>query len=121
MTRRLAGIVVFVIGVFLLYRVYAASSLYISRGASLTDYLFEAPPTGFIQLLGASLMTIGGMLTIVKAWGGGSLGLIGSIIIAILGALLLMQSSQITDGLDEALYAAAGILLSILILSFKRN
>jgi hypothetical protein len=121
MTRRLAGIVIFAIGVFLLYRVFAASSAYVDRGASLSDYLFESPPTGFIQLLGASMMTAGGILSALKVFGGGILGLIGSLIIALLGALLLMQSSLITDGLDEALYAAAGVLLSILILSFKRN
>lgn len=121
MTRRLAGCVVFAIGVFLLYRVYGAASVYMSRGASLTDYLFEAPPTGAIQLAGAALMTLGGLLTILRQMGGGIIGLIGALIIALLGAILLMQSNLITDGLDEALYATAGVLLSILILSFRRK
>lgn len=121
MTRRLAGTVIFGIGAFLLYRVFSAASVYVERGASLTDYLFESPPTGFIQLFGASLMSLGGILSALKMRGGGSLGLIGSLAIALLGTLLLIQSSIVTDGLDEALYAAAGVLLSILILSFKRN
>lgn len=120
MIRQLAGIVIFAIGAFLLYRVFAASSAFVERGGTYVSYLME-PPTGLLQLAGAGLMAIGGLLTALKVWGGGTIGLLGSLIIALLGGLLLASTSQITDGLDEALYAAAGVLLSILILTFKRN
>ncbi len=117
--RRLAALVIFGIGAFLLYRVVDAASAYSARGGDFAGYLFE-PPSGILQLAGSALMVVGGLLGALRIKGGAITGLVGSLIIAALGALLLSSTSDIQVGLDEALYAMAGILLSFLILTLRR-
>ena len=118
--RRVAALIVLGIGAWLLYGGLNAMFTIMGRGSDLANAIFD-PPTTFIRLLAASLMVIGGLMAGLQLKTGGIIGLIGSAILGLLGTLLLLSTSNYLDGIDEALYATAGVALSILILTLKRN
>ena len=119
MLRRLAGIVMLGLGLWLAWGALEAILAFTSRGGGLASALFE-PPTGIIRVISTTLMSIGGLLVVFKVKSGGTLAAIGSVFFAILGGSMAASGADSGLWLDEVIFGLAAMALSVLILTLRR-
>ncbi|MEL7040973.1 MAG: hypothetical protein AAGL90_05580 [Pseudomonadota bacterium] len=120
MLRRVAGVVMLGLGLWLGWGGLEAILAFTSRGGDLASALFE-PPTGIVRMLSATFMAIGGLIVALNASRGGLLATIGSVLFAILGGLMAVSGADAGLWLDEALYGLGALALSVLILTLRRG
>jgi hypothetical protein len=119
MVRRLAGLGLLVLGLWLFWGAVQAVLAFTSRGGPLMSALME-PPTSLIRLVGTGLMSVGGLMTVLKVRSAGAIGLAGAIIFAALGGLIAMTGADRSLWMDEIIYGGVAIALAVGILSLKR-
>ena len=120
MLRRLAGLVMLALGLWLVWGAVEAILAFTSRGGDLASALLE-PPTGLIRVLGAGLMSLGGLLVLLNTKFGATLATVGSILFAILGGLMAASGADSGLWMDEVLYGMGAVALSVLILTLRRT
>ena len=120
LVRQLAASVMLGLGVWLAYGGIHALLTITERGSDLMNALFD-PPTTIIRLVASGLMVIGGLIAVLKLKGGGLIALAGSILFAALAALMAASGADQGLWMDEALYGMAVLVLSILILTLRRE
>ena len=118
MLRRLAGIVMLGLGLWLGWGALEAILAFTSRGGGLASALFE-PPTGIIRVASTTLMALGGLLVVLKLKSGGTLA-IGSVLFGVLGGLMAASGADSGLWMDEVIFGLAAITLSVLILTLRR-
>ncbi|WOR14695.1 hypothetical protein RYZ27_13020 [Hyphomonas sp. FCG-A18] len=119
MIRRLAGLGLLVLGLWLFWGAVQAVLAFTSRGGPLMSALME-PPTSLIRLIGTGLMLIGGFMTLLKLRLGGSTGLLGALVFAALGGLMAAMGTDSALWLDEVVYGGVAIALAAVVLALKR-
>lgn len=119
MLRQVSGAVMLGLGLWLGWGALEAILAFTSRGGDLPSALFE-PPTGIIRVVSTALMTLGGLLVVLKTKAGGTLATIGSVFFAILGGSMAASGADSGLWMDEVIYGLAAIALSVLILTFSR-
>ncbi len=120
MFRRIAAAAMLVLGLWLSYDALYAIILIVGRGSSLTDALL-APPSGMIRVMGAGLMSIGGLMALLSQRGGGILATIGATLILGLAGLIAAAGADPSLWMNTALYGISAIVLSALLLTSKRK
>lgn len=119
MLRRVAGLVMLGLGLWLGWGALEAILAFTSRGGSVSSALFE-PPTGIIRVISTGLMTIGGILVLLTTRMGGLVATVGSVFFAILGGLMALSGADSGLWMDEVIFGLAAIALSVLILTLRR-
>ena len=119
MLRRVAGLVMLGLGVWLGWGALDAILVFTSRGGGLASALFE-PPTGIIRVVATALMSLGGLMVVLGARFGATLATAGSILFGVLGALMAASGANSGLWMDEVLYGLGAIALSVLILTLRR-
>lgn len=119
MLRRLAGLVMMGLGLWLGWGGLEAILAFTSRGGDLASALFE-PPTGIIRITSTALMSLGGFLVLLSARFGVTLATVGSILFAILGGLMAASGADSGLWMDEVLFGLGAVALSVLILTLRR-
>lgn len=119
MVRRLAGIVMLGLGLWLGWEGVHPVITIVDRGSDLTNALLN-PPTSIIRIVSAALMVIGGALVAIKLKSGGTIATIGSVFFAILGGLMAASGADSGLWMDEVIFGLAAIALSVLILTLRR-
>ena len=119
MIRQAAGLVMLGIGLWLGWEGVHPVLTIVERGSDLGNALFN-PPTSFIRILAAALMALGGLLVLTTLRYGGVIAAIGSILFALLGALMALSGADSGLWMDEVLFGLAAIALSVLILTLRR-
>ena len=117
--RRLAGIVMLGLGLWLGWGALEAILAFTSRGGSVASALFE-PPTGVVRVVSTVLMTLGGALVALRVGMGGIIGTVGSVFFLILGGLMAASGADSGLWMDEVIFGLAAIALSVLILTLRR-
>lgn len=120
MIRRLIGLVLLGLGVWLFWEGLQAVLAFTSRGGPLMSALVE-PPTSLIRLLGAGLILLGGFLIVVRVRSGGLAALVGAIIFAGLGGLLAAAGTDLDLWLDEVIQGGTAFVLATATLFLKRT
>lgn len=119
MVRQIAGLVMLGLGLWLGWGAFEAIMAFTSRGGGLASALFE-PPTGIIRVVSTALMTLGGLMVILKLRLGAALATTGSIFFAILGGLMAASGADSGLWMDEVIFGLAAIALSVLLLTLRR-
>ena len=119
MLRRLAGIVMLGLGLWLGWEGVHPVITIVERGSDWSNALFN-PPTSIIRIVSASIMAIGGALVVFNLKAGGTIATIGSVLFAVLGGLMAASGTDSGLWLDEVIFGLAAITLSVLILTFRR-
>ena len=119
MLRRVAGLVMLGLGLWLGWGALEAVVAFTSRGGSVASAQCERP-TGIIRVISTGLMTIGGVLVLLTTRMGGLVATIGSIFFAILGGLMAISGADSGLWMDEVIFGLAAIALSVLILTLRR-
>lgn len=120
MVRRGAGLVMLGLGLWLGWNGLHPVMTIMERGSDLNSALFE-PPTSFIRLFSAALMTVGGLLVALTTKHGGIVATIGSILFAILGGLMALSGADSGLWMDEVLFGLAALALCVLIMTLRRH
>ncbi|MCR9271366.1 MAG: hypothetical protein ACX94B_13270 [Henriciella sp.] len=119
MVRRVAGLVMLGLGLWLGWGALEAIMAFTSRGGDLASALFE-PPTGIIRVISTALMSIGGLMVILSSRMGATVATVGSVFFAILGGLMAASGADSGLWMDEVIFGLAAIALSVLILTLRR-
>ena len=119
MLRRVAGLAMLGLGLWLGWGALEAILAFTSRGGDLAGALFE-PPTGIIRSVSTALMTLGGALVVIGTRYGATLATVGSVLFGLLGALMAASGADSGLWMDEVLYSLGAIGLSVLILTLRR-
>ena len=119
MLRRLAGLVMMGLGLWLVWDGIRPVMLIVERGSDLSSALFN-PPTSIIRIVSSVLMALGGFLVLLNARFGATAATVGSILFAILGGLMAASGADSDLWMDEVLYGMGAIALSVLILTLRR-
>jgi len=119
MLRRLAGLVMMGLGLWLVWDGIRPVMLIMERGSDLNSALFN-PPTSIIRIVSSVLMALGGFLVILNTRFGATAATIGSILFAILGGLMAASGADSDLWMDEVLYGLGAIALAVLILTLRR-
>ncbi len=119
MLRRVAGLVMLGLGLWLGWGALEAILAFTSRGGDVASALFE-PPTGIIRVVATLLMLLGGLLVVVSTRYGATMATVGSILFGVLGALMAASGADSGLWMDEVLYGLGAIALSVLILTLRR-
>ena len=107
MLRRVAGLVMLGLGLWLAWGALEAILAFTSRGGDVASALFE-PPTGIIRTVSTALMSLGGLMVLLNT--------------RFSGTVSAMAASGADSGLwmDEVLFGLGAIGLSLLILTLRR-
>lgn len=119
MLRRVAGLVMLGLGLWLGWGALEAILAFTSRGGDVASALFE-PPTGIIRVVSTTLMSLGGLLVVLNTRYGGTFATVGSVLFGVLGALMAASGADSGLWMDEVLYGLGAIALSVLILTLRR-
>lgn len=119
MIRQVAGLVMLGLGLWLGWGGIHPVMTIMERGSDLANALFN-PPTSIIRIISAALMSIGGLIVILKIRFGGTVATIGSVFFAILGGLMALSGADSGLWMDEVIFGLAAISLSVLILTLRR-
>jgi len=118
MFRRSASAAMLILGLWLSYDALYAVILIVGRGSSIADALL-APPSGLIRIMGAGLMSMGGLLALFSQRGAGILATIGATLILGLGGLIAIAGADPSLWMTTAFYGVAALVLSGLLLSLR--
>lgn len=122
MLRRLAGLVMMGLGMWLGWNALDAVLTYVQNGASAADYFLD-PQTGILSILrvsGSVLMIIGGFLTLLSVRFSGTLSVIGALLIMFLGLAPIVAGADQSLWMSSLMYGLAAVSLSVLILTLRR-
>ena len=120
MIRRVAGIAMLGLGLWLGWNGLNPVLMIMERGSDLSSALFD-PPTSIIRLVSAGLMILGGGLIAISVRGGAILATVGAVLFGLLGGLMAASGADSELWMDEALYGLAAITLCFLILTLRRK
>ncbi|MAV51119.1 MAG: hypothetical protein CME93_09235 [Hyphomonadaceae bacterium] len=118
--RFIIAIGTFLLGLKLSYDGIAPTWVLVEQGSSLNDALFN-PPTSAIRVAGALLVAFGGLVAIFSGRRGGGYALIGSLIIIGMALLIFATGADQSLWMNTVLEGFAALLLSILLLTVRRN
>lgn len=110
------------IGALLMLNVANGVLTYVANGATLADYFFEPPLSAlsFLRPVGALLVIFGGLCVVFDKSRGGTLALIGSGFISLLGLIMAVAGADIGLWMDEILYGVAIAVIAVLSLTLRR-
>lgn len=120
MIRRVAGLAMLGLGLWLGWNGLHPVMMIVDRGSDLSSALFD-PPTSIIRLASAGLMVLGGGLIALSVRGGAVLATIGAVLFGALGGLMAASGADSELWMDEVLYGLAAITLCVLILTLRRK
>ncbi|MEL7231553.1 MAG: hypothetical protein AAGJ85_03470 [Pseudomonadota bacterium] len=116
MVRRILGLALVAIGVWLLREALYAVILLVERGSPLGPALME-PPTSLPRIISTGLILLGGILATLNARLGGVSALIGSLLFV----ALTFAALQIAQDYNDVILGGAAALLAVIILFLKRD
>ena len=119
MLRRVAGVVMLGLGLWLIWDGIRPVMLIMERGSDLGSALFN-PPTSAIRIVSSLAMALGGLLALLNVRHGAALATVGSMLFAVLGGLMAASGADSGLWMDEVLFGMGAIALSVLILTLRR-
>ncbi len=119
MLRRVAGVVMLGLGLWLIWDGIRPVMLIMERGSDLGSALFD-PPTSAIRIVSSLAMALGGLLVLLSVRRGATLATLGSVLFAVLGGLMAASGADSGLWMDEVLFGMGAIALSVLILTLRR-
>ncbi len=120
MFRRLAGLGLAAVAVWLLWQGIHTIDVFMARGGSLASALLE-PPTGIIRVVSTALAVMGGLLALAGRPGGAWLGAAGALIFTALAGLLAASGADISLWRDEAIWTAVLVPLAGVLVFMQRS
>ncbi|MEL6828812.1 MAG: hypothetical protein AAFO63_01620 [Pseudomonadota bacterium] len=108
------------LGIWLSYEAIRPVILIVDRGSPVYDALMQ-PPTSMIRIIGAGLMSIGGVLALLSKPGGGTVATIGAFTILGMSGLIAATGADASLWLNTFLYGVGAVLLAILLLTLRRT
>ncbi len=119
-TRMLAAAALSLLSAWLLWQGLSAVIMITGRGSPLGDALLQ-PPTSLIRILGASIVLIGALLALAQRAGGALLAAVGTVLFLLLPVLMAASGADSGMWMDEAIFSALLIGLTIALFVIKRR
>ena len=119
-TRMLAAAALSLLSAWLLWQGLSAVIIITGRGSPLGDALLQ-PPTSLIRILGASIVLIGALLALAQRAGGALLAAVGTVLFLLLPVLMAASGADSGMWMDEAIFSALLIGLTIALFVIKRR
>ncbi|WP_340691200.1 hypothetical protein [Hyphomonas sp.] len=119
-TRMLAAAALSLLSAWLLWQGLSAVIMITGRGSPLGDALLQ-PPTSLIRILGASIILIGALLALAQRAGGALLAAVGTVLFLLLPVLMAASGADPAMWMDEAIFSALLIVLTIALFVIKRR
>ena len=119
-TRMLAAAALSLLSAWLLWQGLSAVIMITGRGSPLGDALLQ-PPTSLIRILGASIVLIGALLALAQRAGGALLAAVGTVLFLLLPVLMAASGADSGMWMDEAIFSALLIVLTIALFVIKRR
>ena len=118
--RMLAAAALSLLSAWLLWQGLSAVIMITGRGSPLGDALLQ-PPTSLIRILGASVILIGALLALAQRAGGALLAAVGTVLFLLLPVLMAASGADSGMWMDEAIFSALLIALTIALFVIKRR
>ncbi|MFN7055733.1 hypothetical protein [Hyphomonas sp.] len=118
--RQYTALALGAVAAWLLWQGIEVVMILTSRGSPLSDALLE-PPTSLWRILAALIALDGAVLAALRIRFGAVLALIGSLLFAALGLVLMLMGTDVSIWLDEVIFGAVMVLLSGVLLALKRS
>ena len=118
--RMLAAAALSLLSAWLLWQGLSAVIMITGRGSPLGDALLQ-PPTSLIRILGASIVLIGALLALAQRAGGALLAAVGTVLFLLLPVLMAASGADSGMWMDEAIFSALLIGLTIALFVIKRR
>jgi Mn2+/Fe2+ NRAMP family transporter len=119
-SRILAAAALTLLSAWLLWQGLSAVIMITGRGSPLADALLQ-PPTSLIRILGASIILIGALLALTQRAGGALLATVGTVLFLLLPVLMAASGADSDMWMDEAIFSAVLIALTIALFVIKRR
>lgn len=122
MLRRVAGLVMLGLGVWLGWGALEAILRYVDNGATVQDYFLD-PQTGILSILrvsGSVLMAFGGALTLMSLRFSATVSVIGALVFSFMGLAMLLAGADQSLWMTDLMYGLGAVALSVLILTLRR-
>ncbi|MFT5775789.1 hypothetical protein [Hyphomonas sp.] len=119
-SRTLAAAALTLLSAWLLWQGLSAVIMITGRGSPLGDALLQ-PPTSLIRILGASIILIGALLALAQRAGGALLAAVGTVLFLLLPVLMAASGVDSNMWMDEAIFSAVLIALTIALFVIKRR
>ena len=119
-TRMLAAAALSLLSAWLLWQGLSAVIMITGRGSPLGDALLQ-PPTSLIRILGAAIVLIGALLALAQRAGGALLAAVGTVLFLLLPVLMAASGADSGMWMDEAIFSALLIVLTIALFVIKRR
>ncbi|WP_373005232.1 hypothetical protein [Hyphomonas sp.] len=119
-SRTLAAAALTLLSAWLLWQGLSAVIMITGRGSPLGDALLQ-PPTSLIRILGASIILIGALLALAQRAGGALLAALGTVLFLLLPVLMAASGVDSNMWMDEAIFSAVLIALTIALFVIKRR
>ena len=118
--RMLAAAALSLLSAWLLWQGLSAVIMITGRGSPLGDALLQ-PPTSLIRILGAAIVLIGAILALAQRAGGALLAAVGTVLFLLLPVLMAASGADSGMWMDEAIFSALLIVLTIALFVIKRR
>ena len=118
--RMLAAAALSLLSAWLLWQGLSAVIMITGRGSPLGDALLQ-PPTSLIRILGAAIVLIGALLALAQRAGGALLAAVGTVLFLLLPVLMAASGADSGMWMDEAIFSALLIVLTIALFVIKRR
>lgn len=118
--RALSGLILAAVAGWLLWGGIHTVNVIVSRGSPLSDALLS-PPTSLLRIVGTALAVIGGLLAFLRLPFGAVASLIGVGIFVLLTATMILSGANSVLWMDEAVFSAALIVLTGVLLFQPRD
>ncbi|MBD3769239.1 MAG: hypothetical protein IE925_03765 [Rhodobacterales bacterium] len=118
--RRLAGLALAAIALWLLWGGIHTVNVIVSRGSPLSDALLS-PPTSLLRILGTFIAVLGGLLAAGGKRFGAVLSLIGVAVFVLLAASMVLSGADSSLWMDEAVFSGILVVLTGLLFTLPRT
>jgi hypothetical protein len=118
--RMIAAAAIALLAAWLFWQGLSAVIMITQRGSPLGDALMQ-PPTSMIRLLGSAIVLIGGLLAFAQRAGGAIVATIGTLLFLLLPVLMAAAGTEPVMWMDEAVYSALLVALTIALCMLKRR
>ncbi|KJS34715.1 MAG: hypothetical protein VR74_19240 [Hyphomonas sp. BRH_c22] len=118
--RMIAAAAIALLAAWLFWQGLSAVIMITQRGSPLGDALMQ-PPTSMIRLLGSAIVLIGGLLALAQRAGGAIVATIGTLLFLLLPVLMAAAGTEPVMWMDEAVYSALLVALTIALFVLKRR
>ena len=118
--RTLVAAALSVLSAWLLWQGLSAVIMLTGRGSPLGDALLQ-PPTSLIRILGTAIVLIGAILALTQRAGGAVLAAVGTVLFVLLPVLMAASGADSGMWMDEAIFSALLIALTIALFVIKRR